>query len=93
MTNCDDDQPGGGFQMGELSPEDAATVEELKKEITQFEKDIEECAMKLRQLLEDEVRSGAVHAQEIFDLKQKKMMLGTEIQHRKVRINLMLLNA
>ena len=93
MNRCDDDQPAPVFQMGELTPEDATTVEELKQEIEDLEKDIEDCALKLRQLLEEEVRSGSNHAQEIFELKQKKMMLGTEIQHRKVRINLILLNA
>ncbi|MCB2193640.1 MAG: hypothetical protein KQI62_18845 [Deltaproteobacteria bacterium] len=66
---------------------------DLHHEIAQLENEIEsliqeqaECAARVRELLEAETAGGGSQAGEIHRLKQRKMMLGTQMQHLRAKV-------
>jgi hypothetical protein len=66
--------------------------QDIFKELAELESEIERlggeqrrCAAEVRRLLEAEAAGGACQAAAIHQLKQKKMMLGTQIQHLRAR--------
>jgi cellobiose-specific phosphotransferase system component IIA len=78
--------------LNDVSDETRQEIEELNQEIAALKEKIEAAEKEASQLLEREARGEGVFASRIFELKQNKMMLMTEIQHRKVRINHLLIN-
>ncbi len=75
-------------QEGSASPADIQTeITALKEQIEQLGREILACQEQKRQMLERELSGQGPFAQEIFRLQQRKMILTTEVQHRKVRIN------
>ncbi|KMY68830.1 hypothetical protein AAU61_04385 [Desulfocarbo indianensis] len=80
-----------GF-LNTVSDETRREIERINGEIDELQKNIQANDREARELMEREARGEGVFAARVFELKQKKMMLITEIQHRKVRINHLLLN-
>ncbi|MFH1060113.1 MAG: hypothetical protein V1797_15735 [Pseudomonadota bacterium] len=68
-------------------------MEELEGEIAELAVRQEECAAEVRDLLAREAAGEGPFAGRIHALKQRRMVLATEVQHRKVRINALLLGA
>jgi hypothetical protein len=63
------------------------TSEELEAEITAFSKERTECEAKARELLlQEDPSKGIFFPQEIFQLKQDKLRLETEILFRKNKL-------
>ncbi len=63
------------------------TVEELEAEITAFAKEKAACEAKAKELLgHEDPANGIFHHQEIFQLKQDKLRLKTEILFRKNKL-------
>jgi hypothetical protein len=67
-------------------------MERLNQEIKDIQKEIEACDQEANELLKREARGEGVYASRVFELKQGKMRLITEMQHKKVRLNHLLLN-
>lgn len=65
---------------------------ELEAQITALAAEKEECEVRAMELIAKEVAGQGMFATEIFELKQSKQRLGTEIQHLKVKLNHLLLN-
>lgn len=63
----------------------------LEREIAELAQEQTVCAAEVRGLLEREAAGEGPFAQEINTLKQRKMMLATEVQHRKAKLNALLL--
>ncbi len=68
--------------------------DEVQREIAELEADIESLARqqqelqaRARLLMEKEAAGLGTFAGEIFRLKQERLMLATEVQHKKVRLN------
>ena len=68
-------------------------VAELEREIAELQEEQRRCQDRARELMEREARGEGVFASEIFRQKQQKLRLATEIRHRQVRINHLLLGA
>ncbi len=68
-------------------------VAELEREIAELEAEQRRCQARARELLEREARGEGVFASQIFQCKQDQLRLATEIRHRQVRINHLLLGA
>lgn len=72
----------------------SAEVEKLQKEINQIEQEIKICEKKIRELREKEdPTQNLFFAQEIFTLQQKKLMLQTEVEFRRKKINRLLFDS
>lgn len=78
--------------LNDDSDEAGQEIERINQEIAALQEKIEAAEKEANQLLEREVRGEGVFASQVFELKQSKMALLTEIQHKKVRINHLLLN-
>ena len=65
--------------------------EELEDEIARLAGERELCEARARRLMEREVAGQGIFATEIFELKQNKQVLATEIKHLRVRLNYLLL--
>lgn len=78
--------------LNDAGDETRQEIEELNQEIAALQEEIDAAEEEANRLLEREARGEGVFASEVFRLKQSKMMLMTEIQHRKVRINHLLIN-
>jgi hypothetical protein len=76
-----------GHVPGSISPEDQAQIQDLQAQISDLAAQLVECEKQTRAMMAREAAGDGVHASEIHRLKQLKMVLLTEIQHRKVRIN------
>ncbi len=79
--------------LGAISEQAQQQVDQLNQQIAELQQEIERCEQEVRELLEREARGEGVFAAEVFERKQRKMMLTTEIQHKKVRINHILLGS
>ena len=66
-------------------------IGELEAEIAAMEREAGELQKQATELIQKEAEGQGLFAQEIFRLGQKRRMLHTEIQHRRVRINYLLL--
>jgi hypothetical protein len=60
----------------------------LETEIAELTAQREHCEARAKELMQREAAGEGVFAKEIFELKQRKQMLNTEIQHCRVRLNL-----
>ncbi|MCB2225487.1 MAG: hypothetical protein KQH53_02335 [Desulfarculaceae bacterium] len=60
-------------------------IAELETEIEQLAQEQAECAAEAKRLVESEATGGPPQAAEIHRLKQRKMMLGTQMQHLRAR--------
>ena len=78
--------------LNTMSEETRLEMERLNQEIENIQKEIEACDQEAKELLEREARGEGVYASRVFELKQGKMRLITEMQHKKVRFNHLLLN-
>lgn len=78
-----------GHVPGSISPEDQAQIEDLQAQISDLAAQLVECEKQTRELLAREAAGEGSQAPQIHRLKQRKMVLLTEIQHRKVRINVL----
>lgn len=88
MSNQYDRRPArSGPSFAPLSEEDKAAIAALEAEIAGLQEDITACIQETRRLQKAELAGEGLFAQDIFRLQQRKMVLTTEIQHRKVRIN------
>lgn len=63
----------------------------LEAEIAELAAGQAQCADQIKDLLAREARGEGPFAGQIHELKQRRMMLATEIQHRKARLNRLLL--
>jgi hypothetical protein len=70
-----------------LSEEDRAAMATLEAEIAGLAEETKACDLEIRRTKERELAGEGTFAPDIFRLQQRKMVLATEIQHRKVRIN------
>lgn len=68
-------------------------MEELEAQIAELAASQAESAREAKDLLAREAAGEGPFAARIHELKQRRMMLATEIQHCKVRINALLLGA
>lgn len=68
------------------------TRQELEAEIARLAEEREQCEAEARRYLERETAGQGVFAAEIFELKQKKQVLTTEIRHLQVKLNYLLLS-
>lgn len=73
------------------SPEAPATPAELEAEIARLADERDQCEAEARRLMEREAAGEGVFAAQVFELKQKKQVLATEIRHLQVRLNHLLL--
>lgn len=88
MSDQFKDQPARkGPSFAPLSAEDQAAIAALEEEIAGLEAESKTCVQEIRRLQEAELAGQGSFAQGIFRLQQRKMVLATEVQHRKVRIN------
>ncbi len=78
--------------LGGIPPQVQAEVDGLNQKIAELEEQVRDCDRQARELMEREAAGEGVFAAEVFRHKQRKMMLLTEIQHLKVRINHLLLS-
>lgn len=62
-------------------------VDEINQEIAELASERERCQETALDLLAREQAGEGPFAREIFELKQQRLRLATEIQHLKVRIN------
>lgn len=97
MRKIDCDRQDGRCTSPLATPLDQPEVRErvaaLESEIAALAREQAACAAEVRGLMEREAAGEGPFAQEINSLKQRKMMLATEIQHRKAKINALLLGA
>ncbi len=75
----------------QIDEETRRQVAELEREIAALEQEQRRCETRARELMEREARGEGVFADQIFRCKQDKLRLATEIRHRQVRINHLLL--
>ncbi|MCF8035062.1 MAG: hypothetical protein K9K66_18095 [Desulfarculaceae bacterium] len=69
-----------------MSEQDAfVKIAELEAEIEQLGHERDQCEAEAKGLIEGEAVGGPSHAAEIHRLKQRKMMLGTQMQHLRAR--------
>lgn len=68
------------------------TPAELEAEIAELSEEQRRCEAKARELIAAEAAGQGSRAAEIHALKQKKQMLNTEIKHRQVRLNWLLMD-
>lgn len=80
----------GGF-LNDMSDEAQQEIELLNQEIAELQEKIKASEKEVRELSEREARGEGVFASRLFELKQGKMMLITQIQHKKVRLNHLLI--
>lgn len=66
-------------------------IQALEAEIAAMETEGEQLKKQMTELIQKEAEGQGIFAQEVFKLGQKRRMLHTEIQHRRVRINHLLL--
>ena len=72
-------------------PDPTEEITGLEREIEQLAQEQAECQAQTRERLEKEARGAGGLANQIHQLKQKKLMLATQRQHLKVRLNWILL--
>lgn len=69
-------------------------IEKLQKEINQLEQEVKTFEKKIRELRDKEdPAQNLFFAQEIFTLQQKKLMLQTEVEFRRNKINRLLFDS
>ena len=59
---------------------------QLEKEIQALAQEQAQCAAQVKELMAAEAAGGDSQAAEIHRLKQRKMMLGTQMQHLRVQV-------
>jgi predicted nucleic acid-binding Zn-ribbon protein len=73
-----------------MSPNDPhREIAQLENEIEKLHREQEECASRVQELLAAEAAGEGSRAAEIHQLKQRKMMLGTQMQHLRAKIGAM----
>ncbi|BEQ13311.1 hypothetical protein [Desulfoferula mesophila] len=73
-----------------MSPNDPhREIAQLEKEIEDLRREQAECASRVQELLAAEAAGEGSRAAEIHQLKQRKMMLGTQMQHLRAKIGAM----
>lgn len=95
MSHSCNGAPGGGpgpqRPLFRDDPETMAQIKVLEAEIADLTAQQEACHQKAKELASREMAGQGRFAPQIHELKQRRMMLATEIQHRKVRINALLI--
>lgn len=71
-------------------PQARRRLADLESEIGELSAELAGCAQEAKDLLVREAAGEGPFAARIHELKQRRMMLATEIQHRKARINALL---
>jgi len=79
--------------ISSVSDEARQEIERLNQEIEGLQNEILSHEKEVRELMEREAQGEGIFAARVFELKQGKMRLITEIQHRKVHINHLLLDS
>jgi predicted nucleic acid-binding Zn-ribbon protein len=64
-------------------------IAQLENEIEKLRREQTQCADQMQRLLESEAAGEGSRAGEIHRLKQRKMMLGTQMQHLRAKIGAM----
>ncbi len=94
MSHCCNGAPGGGPRPPAPSfrqdPEIIARIKALEEEIAGLAAQQKECDQEAKELARREMAGEGPFAAQIHALKQRKMVLTTEMQHKKVRINALL---
>jgi hypothetical protein len=72
-------------------PETVAQIKALEAEIADLHAQRKQCEEETKELARREMAGEGPFAAQIHALKQRKMVLTTEAQHRKVRINALIL--
>lgn len=80
-----------GGSLNDMSDEAQQEIEWLNQEIAELQEKIKASEKEVQELSEREARGEGVFASRLFELKQGKMMLITQIQHKKVRLNHLLI--
>lgn len=95
MSHSCNGAPGGGpgprRPLFRDDPETMAQIKALEAEIAELAAQQVACDQEAKELARREMAGQGPFARQIHELKQRKMVLATEAQHRKVRINALLL--
>lgn len=67
-------------------------VQRLEKQISELAKEQEQCQQEVLRLMDQEIGQGVSLAVEIHQAKQRRMMLATQSQHLKARLNALLMS-
>jgi len=85
---CDDNAHGGILPPNPLDdPENRRRIASLEREIEDFTREQKDVETRARELMARELAGEGPFAQEIFQLKQRKMVLLTQAQANRARIN------
>ncbi|MFH1035362.1 MAG: hypothetical protein V1806_12710 [Pseudomonadota bacterium] len=91
---CDNSGPDGGPRpnrpLFRQDPETTARIKDLEAQICDLASQQGQCDQQVKGLARREMAGEGTFAAQIHELKQRKMMLATQIQHLKVRINALL---
>lgn len=92
MSHCCNGAPGGGPRPPVFrdDPETLAQIKALEAEIAELNAQQQACDQEAKDLARREMAGEGPFASQIHALKQRKMVLITEAQHKKVRINALL---
>jgi hypothetical protein len=91
-SNPDDARaPGPERPLSEDDPETIAQIKALEAEIADLHAQRKKCEQETKELARREMAGEGPFAAQIHALKQRKMVLTTEAQHRRVRINALIL--
>jgi hypothetical protein len=95
MNDCcggsgDDRAPRPKRPLFRQDPEVAAQIKALEAEIAESMAQQLQCSQEVKELARREMAGEGSFAPQIHALKQRKMVLATEAQHKKVRINALL---
>lgn len=95
MSHCCNGVPVGGSGARHPSfrddPETMERIHALEAEIANLAAQHKQCDHDYKELARREIAGEGPFAAQIHELKQRKMVLATEIQHRKARIKALLL--
>ncbi|MBI5523308.1 MAG: hypothetical protein HY910_11810 [Desulfarculus sp.] len=94
MSHCCKGAPGGGpgprRPLFRDDPETMDQIKALEAEIADLNAQQQACDQEVKDLAQREMAGEGPFAAQIHALKQRKMVLVTEAQHKKVRINALL---
>lgn len=86
----DDGLPRAQRPLFRDDPQTKAQIKALEAEIADLNAQQKQCEQEAKELARREMAGEGIFAHQIHALKQRKMVLVTEAQHKKVRINALL---
>jgi hypothetical protein len=94
MSHCCDSSGGDGPRpqrpLFRQDPHTMAQVKDLEAQIAEIDAQRAQCGQEAQELARQEMAGQGTFAAQIHALKQRRMVLTTQAQHLKVRINALL---